>query len=110
MTQPLSRAHARTVLALLVFPGIPARRNSWRTQLGVLVLLAGIGTLSACGGAGSELTENTTTSQGSCTFQVTGTANDPASVSQTVTFTLTVNYSVSFSNAKGCAPTKLHPS
>ena len=81
-----------TVLAFLVFLGIPARRKSWRALLGALVLLAGLGTLSACGGGGGGgTTQNTATSPGSYTFQVTGTGNDPASVSTTTTFSLTVN-------------------
>jgi hypothetical protein len=80
-----------TALALLVFFGIPARRKSWRALLGALVLLAGLGTLSACGGGGGGNNVNTATSPGSYTFQVTGTGNDPAKVSVPVTFSLTVN-------------------
>jgi subtilase family serine protease len=80
-----------TALAFLVFLGIPARRKSWRALLGALVLLAGLGTLSACGGGGGGNNVNTATSPGSYTFQVTGTGNDPAKVSVPVTFSLTVN-------------------
>jgi subtilase family serine protease len=78
-----------TVLAFLVFLGIPARRKSWRALLGAIVLLAGLGTLSACGG-GVTATSNATT-PGSYTFQVTGTGNDANSTVETTTFTLTVN-------------------
>jgi trimeric autotransporter adhesin len=80
-----------TVLAFLVFLGIPARRNSWRALLGAIVLLAGLGTLSACGGGGGGTTTSTATSPGSYTFTVTGTGNDPASTQESATFTLTVN-------------------
>ncbi|HEY1254863.1 MAG TPA: hypothetical protein VGF01_08790, partial [Terracidiphilus sp.] len=80
-----------TVLAFLVFLGIPARRKSWRALLGAVVLLAGLGTLSACGGGGGGTTINTATSPGSYTFTVTGAGNDPASTQETTTFTLTVN-------------------
>jgi subtilase family serine protease len=80
-----------TALAFLVFLGIPARRKSWRALLGVIVLLAGLGTLSACGGGGGGNSVNTATSPGSYTFQITGTGNDPASTTTTATFSLTVN-------------------
>jgi len=83
-----------TVLAFLVFLGIPARRKSWRALLGAVVLLAGLGTLSACGGGGNNGGGgggNTATSPGSYTFTVTGAGNDPASTQETTTFTLTVN-------------------
>jgi hypothetical protein len=78
-------------LALLVFFGIPARRKSWRALMGLVVLIAGLGALSACGGGGGGTTINTATSPGSYTFTVTGVGNDPASISQSTTFNLTVN-------------------
>jgi subtilase family serine protease len=82
------------VLAFLVFLGIPARRRGWRAMLGVLVILAALGSLSACGGGGSSGgggggTPGTTA--GSYTFTVTGQGNDPASTTESTTFTLTVN-------------------
>jgi trimeric autotransporter adhesin len=80
-----------TALAFLVFLGIPARRKSWRALLGAIVLLAGLGTLSACGGGGGGTTLNTSTSPGTYTFTVTGTGNDPQSTTASATFTLTVN-------------------
>jgi subtilase family serine protease len=82
------------VLALLVFLGIPARRRSWRAMLGVLLLLAALGSLSACGGGGSSSGGgggNSGTTAGSYTFTVTGTGNDPAKTAVTNTFILTVN-------------------
>lgn len=78
-----------TALAFLVFLGIPARRKSWRALLGAIVLLAGLGTLSACGGGVTAT--STATSPGSYTFTVSGTGNDPASTQESTTFTLTVN-------------------
>jgi subtilase family serine protease len=81
-----------TVLAFLVFLGIPARRKNWRALLGAIVLLAGLGTLSACGGGnGGGGTQSTATSPGSYTFTVTGTGNDAQNTSESTTFTLTVN-------------------
>jgi hypothetical protein len=41
------------VLAFLLFLGIPARRRSWRSMLVVLVMMAALGSLAACGGGGS---------------------------------------------------------
>ncbi len=80
------------VLALLVFFGIPARRRSWRSMLGILVIMAALGTLSACGGktpTGSTGTAGTTL--GTYTFTVTGTGTPAVSVLPTTTFTVTVN-------------------
>ncbi|HEY1767979.1 MAG TPA: protease pro-enzyme activation domain-containing protein [Terracidiphilus sp.] len=98
-TEPGSKgwlgAGGGTVLAFLVFLGIPARRRSWRAMLGILVLLTALGSLSACGGGtaggSSGGTGSTATTPGAYTFTVTGTGNDPAKTSESVTFTLTVN-------------------
>jgi hypothetical protein len=83
------------LLALLVFFGIPARRRSWRAMLGILVLMAAVGTLAACGGGGSSSTTRSTstsgTTTGSYTFTVTGTGTPSVSPSPTTTFTVTVN-------------------
>jgi trimeric autotransporter adhesin len=82
------------VLAFLVFLGIPARRRSWRALLGMLLLFAAVGSLSACGGGGGGSSSgggSTATSAGTYTFTVTGQGNDPASTSESVSFTLTVN-------------------
>ncbi len=85
-------------LALLVLLGIPARRRSWRAMLGVLVLLALFGGLSACGGGGSAGGGsggggggNPGTTAGTYTFTVTGTGNPAVTPTPTTTFTLTVN-------------------
>jgi hypothetical protein len=79
-----------TALAFLVFLGIPARRKSWRALIGLVVLIAGLGTLSACGGGVAQNT-STATSPGAYTFTVQGTGNDTATTTETATFTVTVN-------------------
>jgi hypothetical protein len=85
-------AGSGAVLAFLVFLGIPARRRSWRATLGMVVLLAVLGSLSACGGSSGTTTTTTPgTSAGTYTFTVSGTGNDPASTVESTTFVLTVN-------------------
>jgi hypothetical protein len=78
------------VLAFLVFLGVPARRRSWRALLGMVMLLASLGSLAACGGGGVT-TISTQTSAGTYTFTVTGVGNDSASTQGSGTFTVTVN-------------------
>jgi hypothetical protein len=78
-------------LALLVFLGVPGRRRSWRSLVAFVMLLAGLGALSACGGGGSTTTTSTATSAGTYTFTVSGTGNDPASTTESTTFVVTVN-------------------
>lgn len=68
------------VLALLVFFGIPARRRSWRAMLGMLVLLAALGSLSACGNSGmgggyGGGGNSNLVAAGVYSFEVTGTGN-----------------------------------
>jgi Fe-S cluster assembly iron-binding protein IscA len=88
-------AGSGTVLALLVFFGVPARRRSWRAMLSILVVLVAIGSLASCGGGGSGGGGGTTTipgtTAGSYTFTVQGVGNDPASTQESTTFTVTVN-------------------
>ena len=81
------------VLACLLFFGIPARRRSWRSMLGVLVLMAALGSLAACGGGGTTTTPppNSGTTAGMYTFTVTGTGNPTVTPAPTTTFTVTVN-------------------
>jgi hypothetical protein len=86
-------------LALLVMLGIPARRRSWRSLLGLLVLLAVFGGLSACGGSNSGGCSgsgcggggNTGTTGGTYTFTVTATGNPAVTPAPATTFTVTVN-------------------
>ena len=81
------------VLAFLVFLGIPARRRSWRSMLGVLVVMAALGSLASCGGGGGGGggQSNPGTTAGNYTFTVTGTGNPAVTPAPTSTFTVTVN-------------------
>jgi len=79
--------------ACLLLVAIPARRRSWKSILGVLVVMAGLGVLSGCGGGSSTPppppppADPGTTSG---TYTVTITENDNVLAVQTTTFTLTV--------------------
>ena len=75
-----------SVLAFLVFLGIPARRRRWLSMLGVLALMVVLGGLSACGGKSKP-----ETTAGSYTFTVTGSGSPSVTPSPTTTFTLTIN-------------------
>jgi hypothetical protein len=82
------------VLAFLVFLGIPARRRSWRSMLGAMLLMAVLGSLAACGGGGGPSTTTTIdpgTSAGSYVFTVTGVGTPAVSPAVTETFTVVVN-------------------
>jgi hypothetical protein len=89
------RVGGGTVLALLVFLGIPSRRRGWRAMLGVLLLIAALGTLSGCGGSSSSSSGKglgkAGTTAGSYTFTVTGTGTPAETPAPTTTFTLTIN-------------------
>lgn len=87
-------------LALVVFLGIPARRRSWRSMLGALVLLITLGSLSACGGGGGGSGSNGSgnggggsggTTLGTYTMTVSAQGNDPANTTASTTFTVVVN-------------------
>ena len=87
-------AEGGAVLALLLFLGIPARRRSWRSMLGILVVMAALGSLAACGGGGGGTTgppPNPGTAAGMYTFTVKGTGNPTVTPAPTNTFTVTVN-------------------
>jgi hypothetical protein len=90
-------AGSGALLALLVFFGIPARRRSWRSMLGILIGLAVLGGLSSCGGGstsgttGGGGTATLATTPGTYTFTVQGTGSDPATTKESATFTVTVN-------------------
>jgi|CZKL01.1.fsa_nt_gi hypothetical protein len=82
------------VLALVLFIGIPARKRSWRAMLGVLILLAALTSLSACGsgGGGSSGIKTTPgTTAGTYTFTVTATGTPIVSPAPTATIALVVN-------------------
>jgi hypothetical protein len=87
-------ADGGAVLAFLVFMGIPARRRSWRSMLGILIVMAALGSMAACGGSFSVTGVNTGTlgtTAGTYTFTVTGTGNPAVTSVLPATFTLTVN-------------------
>jgi hypothetical protein len=77
-------------LACLLFFGIPTRRRSWRTLLGMVLLLVALGGGVACGGGGGGGggTGNPGTTAGAYTVTVKGTSG---SLAQTTTLTVTVN-------------------
>ena len=81
------------VLALLLFFGIPAKRRSWRAMLGMIMLMAALGSLAACGGGGGGGGGTSTpgTTAGTYTFTVTGTGSPATASAPTTTFTVTVN-------------------
>lgn len=83
-----------SVLAFLLFMGIPARRRSWRAMLGMLVVMAALGSMTACGGSpggSSPGQKNPGTTAGTYTLTVTGTGSPSVTPIPTTIFTLTVN-------------------
>ena len=84
------------VLALLVFLGIPARRRRWSNLLGLVVVMAVVGTLSACGGGGGGAGiggggGSPGTTAGDYTFTVTATGNPGVTPAPSAIVKLTVN-------------------
>jgi hypothetical protein len=84
------------VLALLVFLGIPARRRSWRQMLGVLVVMAALGSLTSCGGGSSGGGSSSPppdpgTTAGTYTFTVQATGNPSVTPAVSTTFNVVVN-------------------
>jgi hypothetical protein len=80
------------VLALLLFFGIPARRRSWRTMLGALVLMVIMGAMAGCGGSGGGGgNKNLGTTAGNYVFTVTAAGNPAQGSGNTTTFTVDVN-------------------
>ncbi|MGD0096379.1 MAG: protease pro-enzyme activation domain-containing protein [Terracidiphilus sp.] len=80
------------VLALLVFLGIPARRRSWRSMLGIIILMTALGGLSACGGGGGTTTTTVPgTAAGTYSFTITGTGTPADTPAPTATFSVVVN-------------------
>jgi hypothetical protein len=90
-------AGSGTVLAVLIFFGIPAWRRGWRNMLGVLVALVVMGALSSCGGGGSGGggggggQNDPGTTAGTYTYSVTATPAPSVSPTVATTFTVTVN-------------------
>jgi hypothetical protein len=83
------------ILAFLVFLGIPARRRSWRQMLGVLILMAALGSLTSCGGGGgggsSTPPPDPGTTAGTYTFTVQATGNPTVTPPVKTTFSVVVN-------------------
>jgi hypothetical protein len=84
-------ANGGAVLTFLICLGIPARRRSWRSMVGILAVMVALGSLAACGGGGGAAGDNAGTNAGTYTFTVTGTGTPSVSPTPTTTFTLTVN-------------------
>ena len=91
-------AGSGAVLAVLIFFGIPARRRSWRSMLGIVVAMAVIGVLSSCGGGisgggggGGTNPSNPGTAAGTYTFTVTSSSTNPVTPAPSGTFTVSVN-------------------
>jgi ABC-type glycerol-3-phosphate transport system substrate-binding protein len=59
-------------------------------MLGILVVMAALGSLSACGGS-SSTTTTTGTTPDTYTFMVTATGNPPVAPAPTLTFSVVVN-------------------
>jgi hypothetical protein len=81
------------ILALLVFLGIPARRRSWRQMLGVLLVMAALGSLAGCGSPSAPVINqgNPGTTAGNYVFTITGTGDPSVMPAPTTTFTVAVN-------------------
>jgi hypothetical protein len=88
-------ANGGAALAFLICLGIPARRRSWRSMVGILAVMVALGTLTGCNsivrGSSSTSLSNPGTIAGTYTFTVTGTGTPSVSPTPTTTFTLTVN-------------------
>jgi hypothetical protein len=80
------------VLAVFMLFGIPARRRSWQSMLGALVLMIALGALAGCGGGNSKHVSsgNAGTTAGNYTFTVTGTGSPSVTPAPATTFTLTI--------------------
>lgn len=78
------------LLALLVFFGIPGRRRGWKIMLGMLVLLATLGGLTACGGGMNSGPMSPGTTAGNYTFTVSATGSPAITGTPTQTFIVTV--------------------
>lgn len=90
-------AGSGAVLALLFLFGIPKRRRSWRTMLGVLVAMVVMGALSSCGGGssggggGGGGQSDPGTTAGTYTYTVTATPTPSVTPTVSTTFKIVVN-------------------
>jgi hypothetical protein len=79
------------LLAFMVLLGIPARRRGWRSMLGVLLLLAALGSLTACNSGGTSTSTSTSgTTAGTYIFTVTATGNDAEKTVESASLQVTV--------------------
>jgi hypothetical protein len=83
-------------LAFLVFLGIPARRRSWQSMLGVLVAMVVLGSMAGCVNTLNVRSDTASpassgTTAGSYTFTVTAIGNPSVTPTPTTTFTVVVN-------------------
>jgi len=82
------------VLAVVLFFWLPIRQKRWRAMLGVVICLALLGGLSACGsGVNNNNIQNSNsgTTAGSYTITITGIGSDVGKTTATTTFVLTVS-------------------
>jgi subtilase family serine protease len=84
------------ILAFLVFLGIPARRRTWQSMLGVLVAMVAMGSMAGCENTLNVRSDtagpaNSGTTAGSYTFTVTAIGNPSVTPAPTTTFTVIVN-------------------
>jgi len=77
------------VLAFILFLGIPARRRSWRTMVGMMVLMVMLGSLAGCGGTSNPIPSGTTPDV--YTFTVTATGSPTVTPTPSTSFSVTVN-------------------
>jgi hypothetical protein len=90
-------AGSGAVLAVLIFFGIPARRRSWRSLLGIVVAMLVLGGLSSCGGGsgggggGGSGPSNPGTAAGTYTFTVSSSSTNSVTPAPSGTFTVSVN-------------------
>ena len=85
MSRPLDKFFTiagGAALAMLLFFGIPARRRSWRTMLGVVLFAALVGIGIGCGGGSMNK---------SATYTVTVTGTPTSGSAQTTTVSVTVS-------------------
>jgi uncharacterized Zn-binding protein involved in type VI secretion len=73
-----------TVLACCLVFGIPARRRGWKSLLSAILMLAALGSLSAC------VSQPKFISAGSYTFKVTGVDSADTTNAATATVQVTV--------------------
>ena len=89
-------ADGGAVLAFLVFLGIPAKRRSWQSMLGVLVAMVAMVGMAGCVNtvttrSETPAPENSGTTAGSYTFTVTAISSPSVTPAPTTTFTVIVN-------------------